>query len=327
MIVPPRVANNDAYEINKALILMASLADGGDSTVREEMQAADNIAASSIISLNTSVDILARSLKAGGSISYAGVADTHTIQPLIAGIWYQGTAPGAVMRRYLVAVPQTTITSAMPGYPAAGAWAYVTVDYRGIVRLRAATGAGTVRPTDNFFKFSGGGVGYQDIDRNGYYYSDGERIVGVIHKITATSFLYIVNGAEASEVGEYIPTIYFSTVPGVQTYTKTVGRYRTDGKVSECWGWARITAKDPAGAGEVRVTAPFPNYDDSLGADISYTEGLTYNVGYTHLSGVWWASSSEIYIFQKGSGVASTGIPYAQVASNCNIMWRTQGYF
>jgi hypothetical protein len=214
---PPRVANNTDTEINKALIAFAGLVDGIDESIRSAFAIADAAIVSRVVALESNLDILARSYKAGGAISYAGANDTHTVQPLALGVWYQGTAPGAVMRRYLVTVPQTTITNAFANYPAAGAWAFVTVNYLGVLQLRAAAGALTARPTDNLFQLTGGGVGYDDIDRFGYYYADGERVVGVVGKVSASSFVYIINSTETDEEGTCQARIFGGTVAGAPT--------------------------------------------------------------------------------------------------------------
>jgi len=320
MITPPRVANNTDTEINKALIAYAGILDGIDETIRKDYATADAAIVSRVVALESNLDILARSYKAGGAISYAGVADTHTVQPMALGVWYQGTAPGAVMRRYLVTIPQTTITNAFANYPAAGAWAYVTVDYLGTLQLRAATGALTARPTDNLFQLAGGGVGYDDIDRFGYYYADGERVVGAIGRVSATVFLYIVNGQEEEEKGQYLVRLLFSVTAGNQTYTMQDGHY-TRGKcrVGHTWGWVRISAKDAAAAGNARVMLPFVVVGQSSGSSLPYSEGLTLAAGKTWVGG--YVTSNVFVPVQFGSGVASQEFAVGAVAANCNIMW------
>jgi hypothetical protein len=94
----------------------------------------------------------------------------------------------------------TSITSATTNWPGVGAGAYVTIDNAGVIRLRASTCTASTRPSDNFFQLTGGGVGYNDIGKFGYYYSATERIIAHFWEVSATSF-YIINNEE--QRGEY----------------------------------------------------------------------------------------------------------------------------
>lgn len=111
--------------------------------------------------------------------------------------------PGAVeVNGELVVCPNAlSITSSMANFPAAGAWAYVTMEKGGKHRLFQATGTAAQRPTDNCFQWTGGGVGFLDLGKQGYYYDPARRIIGAVHKVNATTWYIISQGAGIIESG------------------------------------------------------------------------------------------------------------------------------
>jgi hypothetical protein len=98
----------------------------------------------------------------------------------------------------------TAINSGTANFPSAAAWAFVAIKADGTIALYAATGTAAQRPTNNLFQLAGGSVGYDDIGKHGYYYDADERVIGAIHKVSATSW-YIINlGDGDSEEGQNI---------------------------------------------------------------------------------------------------------------------------
>lgn len=95
----------------------------------------------------------------------------------------------------------TSITPAMTNFPAASSWSFICGDASGNITLEAATGNYNQRPTNNEFQLTGGSVGYDDIGKNGYYIN-GKRILRAIHKITTTSFYFIILKNETDEYGK-----------------------------------------------------------------------------------------------------------------------------
>jgi hypothetical protein len=96
----------------------------------------------------------------------------------------------------------TAINSGTTNFPSAGAWAFVAIKADGTIALYAATGTAEQRPTNNLFQFTGGSVGYDDIGKHGYYYDADERVIGAIHKVSATSWYIINMGDGCSETGQ-----------------------------------------------------------------------------------------------------------------------------
>jgi hypothetical protein len=96
---------------------------------------------------------------------------------------------------------EISIPSSMANFPAAGAWAYVTMKKDKTAELFPAAGAANVRPSDNCYQLSGGGVGYSDIKKCHYMYDPLRVIVGAIHKVNATTWYIINNGSGLSEKG------------------------------------------------------------------------------------------------------------------------------
>jgi hypothetical protein len=95
----------------------------------------------------------------------------------------------------------TAINSGTTNFPGAGAWAFVAIKADGTIALYAATGTAAQRPTNNLFQLTGGSIGYDDIGKHGYYYDADERVIGAIHKVSATSW-YIINCQnEMDEIG------------------------------------------------------------------------------------------------------------------------------
>lgn len=96
---------------------------------------------------------------------------------------------------------ETAITNATDNWPTTGAWAYVLMDYLGNITLAAATGADTVRPSDNFFAWGElAGTGFDHL-RQGYY-SGNLKCIAAFHKVSNTSYYFInlLNGSD--EIGE-----------------------------------------------------------------------------------------------------------------------------
>ena len=113
----------------------------------------------------------------------------------------------------------TTINSGTTGYPGAGSWVYGTLKPDGTITLRAATGTAAQRPTDNLFALTSGSVGYNDINKHGYYYDVDERVIFAFHKVSATSF-YIINlGDGDEEAGENSAGKYMRFQNGYMTQT------------------------------------------------------------------------------------------------------------
>lgn len=95
----------------------------------------------------------------------------------------------------------TSITPSMTNFPAASSWSFICGDASGVISLEAATGNYNQRPTNNEFQLTGGGVGYDDIGKNGYYIN-GKRILRAFHKVSTTSFYFIILGDEKNEFGQ-----------------------------------------------------------------------------------------------------------------------------
>jgi hypothetical protein len=232
VITPPRVATNGETDINKALIDLSKLVDSlGETLVSSDAGLQAQITAAAL-----GVTILSKGYKVGGNISWSGVNNQHTMRKQALAVWYSG-------KPYLVEVPETTLSGSYANYPAIGSWAYVTVTYQGVVQLRPATGAATVRPSDNFYQLTGGSVGYDDIGRYGYYYADGERIVGAFHRVGNPTFYYITNGPESAEDGENANGSWYRDPWGGQTCRVTISADRTTAANINVgtYGWSGFT--------------------------------------------------------------------------------------
>lgn len=334
MITPPRVANNGDTEINKALIDLAKLVSEADEALAVDYIARDAVVAATVTALSTRVTRaegeivkLSKGYKIGGALKYAGANDTHTLEPMVISVSFGGV-------EYLVEVPQTTITNAYANYPGAGAWAVVTCDYHGVIQLQAAAGAGTVRPADNFYARTGGGVGYENLALYGYYFAAGERIIGAIYRLNATNFRYIENGVAMDEEGSHLSTIGGSGTFGAQTYTIQMGFWRRETRQTRAtfWGSVGISAKGAGIAGNVLLPTPFASRTPLGGTAISapgsvgYAAGFTYPAGTTYLIlGVGAGSSATLY--GNGSAVAGTVFPVGSMAAASQLSYFIQTTF
>jgi hypothetical protein len=134
----------------------------------------------------------------------------------------------------------TSIPSTMANFPAAGSWAYVTLEKSKTIRLFPATGAATVRPSDNCFQLTGGGIGYDDLKKFHYYYDPLRVIIGAIHKVNATTW-YIINcWAFDNESGRNGNGKYIKNANGVMMcYVGTIYTAATVGNVNVgTYGWS-----------------------------------------------------------------------------------------
>jgi hypothetical protein len=107
------------------------------------------------------------------------------------------------VNRTLVQIPAAvSITSSTTGWPGVGAGAYVTITAAGVITLRASTCTASTRPSDNLFQLTGGGVGYDDIGKFGYYYSATERVLAHFWEVSATAYYFINLANGLDEIGE-----------------------------------------------------------------------------------------------------------------------------
>jgi hypothetical protein len=182
---PERAFTRMSEETDKALL---DLLKKVNETSASAADAAST--SSSLASINAVFETAIKGMKYGLDVSYVS-ADVLTI------------SPGAVeVNGELVECPAAlAITASMTNFPAAGSWAFVTMEADGTHRLFPATGAGTVRPTDACFQMTGGGVGFDDIKKNGFYYDSERRIIDLIHKVNATTWYTIKMGNGCAEAG------------------------------------------------------------------------------------------------------------------------------
>jgi hypothetical protein len=153
--------------------------------------AADAATVDAIIgSVSSSLIASAKGMKSGLDVVYVS-ADVLSINPGVVEI------NGEII---FIDAP-LAITASMPNFPAAGAWAYVTMEKDGTHRLFPATGTAAQRPTDNCFQLTGGGVGFNDIEKGSYYFDPLRRIIDVIHRVNATTWYCINVQAWLDETG------------------------------------------------------------------------------------------------------------------------------
>jgi hypothetical protein len=96
----------------------------------------------------------------------------------------------------------TTFTTGATNFPGANAWVFGCMDIAGNMSLEAATGTGSVRPSDACFQMSGSSVGYLDIGKHAYYFNAGKRIIFAAHRVSATNWYFINMGDGCSETGQ-----------------------------------------------------------------------------------------------------------------------------
>ena len=139
---------------------------------------------------------------------------------------------------YSISKTRTLISSSTPNFPSAGEWKFVCLDINGNITLENATGTAAQRPTDNCYSKTAAVVGYDAVGKHGYYFSDSKRIIGAVHKVSATSWYIINNYNGRDEMGE-----------------NEYGHYCIhNGKIDQ-WAWGWVQANDTIGA---YVTAHFP---------------------------------------------------------------------
>jgi hypothetical protein len=179
---PERAFTRMSEETDKALL---DLLKKVNETSASAADAAST--SSSLASINAVFKTAIKGMKYGLDVSYVS-ADVLTI------------IPGAVeVNGELVECPDAlAITSSMTNFPAAGSWAFITMEKGGTHRLFPATGAGTVRPSDACFQWTGGGVGFLDLGKQHYMYDADRVIIGAIHKVNATTW-YIINLGDGSD--------------------------------------------------------------------------------------------------------------------------------
>lgn len=73
-----------------------------------------------------------------------------------------------------------------------GEWKFICITQDGTLSLEAATGAGSVRPSDACFAYSSTTASYVYVGKLGYYFSATKRIIAAVHQVSTTSF-YIIN--------------------------------------------------------------------------------------------------------------------------------------
>lgn len=117
----------------------------------------------------------------------------------------------------------TDFTTGATNFPGAGSWAYICSDIAGTLSLEAATGTAAQRPTDDCFQWSGGGVGFLDLGKQGYYYDPARRIIGAIHKVNATTWYIIGQGEGIIESGRNASGYYQITSDGTMVQDGTGG--------------------------------------------------------------------------------------------------------
>lgn len=182
---PAQAFGRMSEETDKALLdLLKKVNETSASAADKDSTAA------SITGINSAMAAAIKGMKYGLDVAYVS-ADVLSI------------SPGAVeVNGEIVSIDAPlAITASMPNFPAAGAWAFVTMERGGTHRLFPATGAGTVRPSDNCFQLTGGGVGFDDIGKQGYYLDPERRIIDVIHRVNATTWYAIKLGRGLNEYG------------------------------------------------------------------------------------------------------------------------------
>ena len=104
-------------------------------------------------------------------------------------------------RLYSISKTRTLISSSTPNFPSAGEWKFVCLDINGNITLENATGTAAQRPTDDCYSKTAAVVGYDAAGKHGYYFSDSKRIIGAVHKVSATSWYIINNLNGLNEIG------------------------------------------------------------------------------------------------------------------------------
>jgi hypothetical protein len=155
-------------------------------------------------------------------------------------------------RLYSISKTRTLISSSTPNFPSAGEWKFVCLDINGNITLENATGTAAQRPTDNCYSKTAAVVGYDAVGKHGYYFSDSKRIIGAVHKVSATSWYIINNYNGREEIGETSVGKYYIDTgggnwlgagiieSGIDSVTGYHYRKFSDG-VLECWGTATIS--------------------------------------------------------------------------------------
>ena len=111
--------------------------------------------------------------------------------------------------------------------------------------------------------------------------------------------------------GAWTPVLEGSTTPGTQTYVIQFGFYQRSGDWITVQGQIRLSAKDAATAGYIRITGlpiPCATITNAIfTATISSWEGFTFPAGYTSISG--FVANGTSYITLQRMGTAQTVSP------------------
>lgn len=115
-----------------------------------------------------------------------------------------------------------------------------------------------------------------------------------------------------------------STTAGTQTYFGNTMTWRLIGDVCFFNAYIVMTNKDPATAGEIRLTGlPFPHRLASTNVTavtLSFVGDITFGAGYTQLSGYIVPGESNIRLVRSGSGVGTAFLTASGIANTSQLM-------
>ena len=115
-----------------------------------------------------------------------------------------------------------------------------------------------------------------------------------------------------------------STTVGTQNYSQNTMTWRTVGDVCFFNVHIVLTNKDPATAGNIRLTGlPFPARlasAQTTSVTVSYLSDITLTAGYTQLAGIIQPGNNFVELVQGGSGQPAAFLPAAAIANATQIM-------
>ena len=143
-------------------------------------------------------------------------------------------------------------------------------------------------------------------------------------KIATTAYVDTAVAVVSGEItsGSWTPTLLGSTGAGAPTYTIQVGSYEQVGRTVTARFVIAVTALGgPTGSMEIGGL-PFPAANvanDHGGCFITFMSGVTFDAGYTMLTGVVVENTSIVGLRELGSGVAGQAVPVANFAAATSL--------
>lgn len=117
-------------------------------------------------------------------------------------------------------------------------------------------------------------------------------------------------------------TVVGETTAGSNTYTTRSITYSQAGDIVTVSGYLRISAKDAAMAGNVKITG-LPKTAKRLsysGLNVQTLNGYTLPAGYTQINAAVGLNQTDIYLYVTGPGVSAARLDAANIATGFEIL-------